>query len=77
MCYVTFSCGFLEEEHVCISVCTKSVTRWQLLLLSANLNLEQKSASLDQCQERVPSDCVCCTAWLLMGPEATVSGGTI
>lgn len=34
----------MEEEYVCISKCTKSITNWKLLLLLAVLNLDQKSA---------------------------------
>lgn len=43
MRYETFSFGLMEEEYVCISVCTNSVTHWQLLLLLAVLNLDQVS----------------------------------
>lgn len=40
----TFSCGFLEEECVCVSMCARSVTHWQRVLLLAVLNLDQKPA---------------------------------
>lgn len=55
---------------MCIGMCSKSVTHWQLLLLLAVINSDQKSAVSGPVLRR-SSDFVSCTTQPLMGPEAT------